>query len=296
MFQGLSVDHHAYADLLFCSWDIGWRSLLLRQMESHPRVEDAAIPPLPDQTIVLVTRGGGEVESASGGRWTRTTYRVGQIRMTAPHRPARLRWRADPPVPHRTLHLHLPAAMIARVVEDVWDRDPERVMLPDTLATQDPLLERVMLDLLRAAEAGVGDFYAEAAALFLAVHTLTRHGGLPPPRPSTGEDQRIQHARSFLRQNLHQPLSLAEIAAEASMSPYHFLRVFRDRTGETPYRYLTRLRIERGQQELARGAVPVGEIADRCGFASPTHFANAFRRQTGYTPTQYRRRHDHPAN
>lgn len=295
MFDALGIDTQGHADQIFSSWDAGWRSLLLRRMTGHTDVEDATIAPVAEQTIVLVTRGACDVESSAGGRWARAQYRPGRIGMTAPNRPTRLRWRTTSPTPHETLQLFLPAAATARLIEEVWDRDPARVALPDTLATDDPLLEHVMLDLLRAAEDGIGDVYAEAAAAFIAVHVLTRHGGLAAPRPRAGDDARIRRVRSFLRENLHLPLSLAEIAAEACMSPYHFVRVFRDHTGETPYRHLTRLRIERSQHELARGRAPIGEIARGCGFSSSTHFATTFRRQIGCTPTEYRRVHDYSA-
>ena len=75
------------------------------------------------------------------------------------------------------------------------------------------------------------------------------------------------------------------------MSRYHFLRVFRSQTGESPHRYGTRLRIERARYDLEYGTANISEIASRYGFANPSHFATTFRRETGYAPSEYRRRY-----
>lgn len=291
MFQSLADDQRAHADLTFCSWERGWRSLLLRRYVGHAEVEEAVIPPVPEQTIVLVTRGEAVIESGAEGRWRSARYVPGSIAMTAPNRSTRLRWRTVSPDPHESLQLHLPTGTTSRVVEELWDRDPAKVDLPDTLMTTDPVLEQVMLDLYRAAEEGVPDLYPAAAVEFITVHTLVRHGALPPTQAVRRDDARIRRARSFIRENLHLPLTLAEIAEVAGMSRYHFLRLFRSQVGETPHRYLTRLRLECAQGELERTTATVAEIAIGCGFVSPSHFASAFRRQTGYTPVAYRRLH-----
>lgn len=291
MFQSLALDLSAITDLTFCSWERGWRSLLLRRYTSHTMVEDASIPPVAEQTIVLVTRGEVEMESGAEGPWRSARHRPGIIAMVAPDRPTRIRWRTVSPAPLETLQLHLPAGTTSRVVEELWDRDTAKVNLPDALATADPVLEQVVLDLYHAAEAGVTDLYAAASVEFITVHTLVRHGSLPPMPAVWRDDARIRRARSFIRENLHLPLTLAEIADEAGMSRYHFLRIFRSQIGETPHRYLTRLRLECAQGELERTTTTVAEIALRCGFVSPSHFASAFHRQTGYTPLAYRRLH-----
>lgn len=289
MLQSLALDLGAFADRTFCSWERGWRSLLLRRYTFLPEVDDAVIPAVAEQSIFLWVRGQSAVESGADGRWRSGRSVPGTVAMTAPGRPARLRWRALSAEPLEATELRLPAATTARVVEELWDRDPARVRFPDTLATTDPLLRQTLVDLFEGARAGAPDLYAETAAEFLAVHTLLRHGGLPAPPLTRGDDERIRRARAFLRENLHCPLSLAEIAAEAGLSRYHFLRRFRDQTGETPHRYLTRLRIERGREALAHGSANVSEVAGRCGFATPASFSNAFRRETGCTPSAYRR-------
>ncbi len=294
MFQSLDVDQRAHAYQTFCSWERGWRSLLLRRFTGHAEAEDAVIPPVAEHAIVLVTRGEADMESGSEGSWTSAAYRPGTIAMTAPNRPTRLRWRTVSPDPHENIQVYLPAGTITRMVEELWDRDPRHMPLPDTLATTDPLLEQTMLTLFQAAQNGVPDLYAETAVEFIAAHTLMQHGSLPPTPTFGNDDQRIRRARTFLRENLHLPLTLAEIASEASMSRYHFVGVFQAQTGETPYRYLSGLRIERAKHQLQHASATISEIAGQCGFTSSAYFSTVFRRQTGYTPSAYRRLHRKP--
>ena len=84
-------------------------------------------------------------------------------------------------------------------------------------------------------------------------------------------------------------VSLDVLAARAGWSPFHFHREFRKIVGETPKRYMLRLRLERAAARLATGTDPVVSIAADDGFASHEVFTRAFRRQFGITPSAYRR-------
>jgi AraC family transcriptional regulator len=136
-----------------------------------------------------------------------------------------------------------------------------------------------------AADQRADAMYGDAAAEFLAVHLATRAGGRPPGR----EDARVRKAIALMREQLDQPLTLADLAAAAWLSPYHFLRVFKQATGETPARYRTRLRVREAARLLDAGRT-VSEAAVCCGFSSPAHLSSAFLRETGMRPSQYRLR------
>jgi len=295
VFQILDIDQRDQFERMFNSWDIGWRSLLLEQLRYRRPIDELVKPPVNEQTIVLVTRGQSEMERRLSGQWRSAEYHAGRISMTVPMQPTHLRWRLASSSPFETLRLSVNSAVISRLVEETWDRDPASVVLPDSVDTNDPVLAQTMLGLLRGARDGVGDLYAESARTFLITHLLVRHADLATPRDRGREDVRINRTRAFLRRNLDLPLTLDQVATEAGMSPYHFLRVFRAHTGQTPFRYLIQLRIERGKDELIRSTDTVAEIAARCGFLRATHFATAFRRHTGVSPTAWRRLHGHPA-
>jgi AraC family transcriptional regulator len=99
---------------------------------------------------------------------------------------------------------------------------------------------------------------------------------------------RLKRIDDFMRENLNSPISLSEIAEEAGVSRFHLIRVFKRTHGETPFKRLTRLRMEEAQRRLLHSRESVTEIALTCGYGNPTHFASAFRRFAGVSPTSYR--------
>ncbi|MEH1059437.1 helix-turn-helix domain-containing protein, partial [Micromonospora sp. CPCC 206171] len=106
----------------------------------------------------------------------------------------------------------------------------------------------------------------------------------PPPPAENG----LQPLMAWLTDNLHRPLTLADIAAHAAMSTRSLSRHFRYQTGTTPLRWLNRQRIRRAQQLLERTDQPVKRIGMLVGFASPTAFRESFRQVVGVPPRVYR--------
>lgn len=288
MFDVRTRDHSLWATKTMDSWDLGWRSLLVSRYTQHPDVEDVTVPAAGQQMICLLLSGRKTAAVADGANWRTARLDPGDISMTSPHRATRIRWRATTREPLDHLSVHLPTGTTARVAEEIWERDPARVPFPDALGKPDPLLRHTLVALLRAAAQGTPDLYAASAAEFLVVHLLTQHGRLPAVRGYPREDNRVRRARQFMRAHLHLPLTLATIAGEVGLSRYHFLRIFREQTGETPHRYLTRIRLDKAVQELERGSAPIAEIARRCGFPNPAHFSRAFTRERGYPPSAQR--------
>ncbi|MFP2904675.1 helix-turn-helix domain-containing protein [Pyxidicoccus sp. 3LFB2] len=106
-------------------------------------------------------------------------------------------------------------------------------------------------------------------------------GGLSPAA--------LRRVHLFAIAHLEGPLQLADLAARAQLSPYHFARAFKSSTGETPRAYVERLRVEKAEGLMRDTALPLADIALACGFSSQSRFTTAFRRATGFTPARYRR-------
>jgi AraC family transcriptional regulator len=83
-------------------------------------------------------------------------------------------------------------------------------------------------------------------------------------------------------------LSVATLAREARLSPYHFLRTFERVTGTTPHQYVLRTRLRTAAAELRLDAANVLDIALRCGFCDISTFNRAFRAEFGVSPRTYR--------
>lgn len=88
--------------------------------------------------------------------------------------------------------------------------------------------------------------------------------------------------------SLSGPITSAELAAIAELSPAHFSRAFARETGDPPHRFVTKRRICRARDLLSSGEGSIAEIAVRTGFSSQAHLSTAFFRSIGISPARYR--------
>lgn len=102
--------------------------------------------------------------------------------------------------------------------------------------------------------------------------------------------KRLNAGRDYIADNYQAPLSLSGIAKHSNMSPYHFLRVFKDTYGETPNEFLIRLRVEQAKKMLVTENFSVSEICEKVGYTSLGSFSSLFLKQVGMAPTLYRRK------
>jgi len=112
------------------------------------------------------------------------------------------------------------------------------------------------------------------------------------PRPRRGLSRRaLNRACSYIAENLGERFTLDDLARQAGVSRFHFARLFRVSTGDSPMAYLLKSRIERAKQMLLQDERPVCEIAALLGFCDQSHLTRTFRRLTGLTPREFARRH-----
>ena len=84
-------------------------------------------------------------------------------------------------------------------------------------------------------------------------------------------------------------LTVGNLAREAGLSPYHFLRTFERLTGVTPHQYILRARLREAAFRLVADSGNVLDIALDCGFGDVSNFNRAFRTEFGASPREYRR-------
>ncbi len=100
---------------------------------------------------------------------------------------------------------------------------------------------------------------------------------------------RINKAFDYIEVNLSKPMSLQELASVASFSRFHFTRIFQGVVGETPFQFVTRLRLERAASLLmANQSDSITDIAFKTGYADISVFSRNFKNYFGVSATEYR--------
>ncbi|MFI5502433.1 GlxA family transcriptional regulator [Nocardia asteroides] len=108
----------------------------------------------------------------------------------------------------------------------------------------------------------------------------------PVPDPALASTAATRH---WALGNLELPLTMAELAAHARMSPRTFARRFGDEVGMSPGRWLTQQRVTRARHLLEASDLSVEQIAGRVGFATGTSLRQHFQSAVGVAPLAYRR-------
>jgi AraC-like DNA-binding protein len=86
----------------------------------------------------------------------------------------------------------------------------------------------------------------------------------------------------------HRPIDLEDAAAQAGISPFHFLRLFSNVLGVTPHQYLVRSRLRHAAKRLADDDSPITDIAYDVGFGDLSNFVRTFHRAAGASPLRFR--------
>jgi AraC family transcriptional regulator len=192
----------------------------------------------------------------------------------------------------RCLSFHLAPQFVESVVGDL----PGARQLTFTRPSLPPIpaLIPVVANALMI-RSGCGDISLEELALSVVGTMVTvqvardRSGGSKRPRePSKRDQQRVTGALRRIETQFHDPLSLRQLAADAAMSPYHFLRTFRAVAGVTPHQYLLHTRLQHAATRLRSSDDKIAEIAVEAGFNDLSTFNHRFRRLLGASPGAYR--------
>ena len=278
--------------LIETSHELGWTSALVE----HHQVMDAEdvfeTAPTPDQTVVVMTRGEQRLQSYRGGVWRSATYLPGTVGLTPGGTVHRLRRRINRDAgPACKINIYIPQIFFSEAADQIGAA-PGGTRLT-SLGHLDNAVRHLALSLLRAMRAGAPDIYAESAVRWLALHLLTLSRGSSEPdnasRLKAMGDRRLRRALDCIEQRYADPLSVADLAAVAGISPFHFSRLFRQATGVSPYQRLLDARLRAAEEMLAVSDTPVAEVARRCGFARASHFASHFSRRFGVSPRDFGR-------
>jgi AraC family transcriptional regulator len=134
--------------------------------------------------------------------------------------------------------------------------------------------------------------FCDCIALAFFAHIMRAYGGTPAndrsPRGGLASWQ-LRRAREFISANLSGDPSISQVANECGLSSSYFARAFKQATGISPHRWLTKVRVERAKELLQDPGLGLADVAQMCGFVDQSHFTHVFSRSEGYSPGRWRR-------
>lgn len=182
--------------------------------------------------------------------------------------------------------------LIQKVSVEGFDRDPARLRLPPTCCGYlHPAIQHdlaALRDELLTGGPG-GRLCAETLANLLVVHLIRHAGSGPAVRGLTGvlAGTTLRAVTDYVHDHLERNIGLADLAAVAHLSAYHFARLFKQTTGRTPHQFVIEKRVERARRLITEGRLTLAQVAAACGFTDQSGFTKHFKRLVGVTPKRF---------
>lgn len=98
----------------------------------------------------------------------------------------------------------------------------------------------------------------------------------------------VDEVIAYIRAHLDEPLPLARLAGHVAYSPYHFTRIFKDRTGLSPLYYVAALRLQKAKDLLLRTNLGIRDVGLEIGQQSLGTFTTRFTERVGVSPSEFR--------
>lgn len=98
----------------------------------------------------------------------------------------------------------------------------------------------------------------------------------------------IERAKSFIAENISNPITVKDVADYVYMSPEYFTKLFKRETGQNIKEYITLAKIEAAKDMLEHSSMSVGMVALELGYTNFSHFSQVFRKYEDMSPSEYR--------
>jgi AraC family transcriptional regulator len=177
--------------------------------------------------------------------------------------------------------------------------NPDRIELtPRFMNKRDDLIQGIFSTLqAELATGGIGsNLLIDSLKTALVIHLLRNYCTTVPKLSSYANGlstAKLKLVNDYINAHLDGDLKLIDLSAIVNISPYHFLRLFKQSVGVTPHQYILQQRIDRAKYLLRSSSLDLDEIALRAGFCDRSHLNRCFKKILGQTPNQWRQSHWH---
>jgi AraC-like DNA-binding protein len=207
---------------------------------------------------------------------------------------------ASPSLPFLSFVLQIEPALVRRVSSDMLERRttafrsrPGEAQAPESQALVSALDQELLGAVLRFLRAVGRDtdrrvlaplYLQEMVFRVLQREQFARLLSIAAAQAATNP---VSAVLDYVRAHLSEPLTVADMAEQVSLSPSAFAHLFRDVTGRSPYQFLKEMRLDQARELLVDGNLAVARISKEVGYASVSHFISEFRGRFGVTPRAY---------
>jgi AraC-like DNA-binding protein len=231
----------------------------------------------PDHLVIYCVEGRGAV-TVAGKRWPVAAGDMVVLPSGQAHE-----YRAHRSEPWTIYWMHLGGELTGEYLTSISDDGPVvHLGFHERLLTE-------FRDLLALPESGfTRPAFIHAANLcksLLSYAALLRQRG-----EQRRDDLDLEALHSWMHEHLSERLSLDQLADTAGLSRYHFVRRYREHTGQTPMQAFLHMKVSRACYLLELSDLSVAEVAARFGYEDPYYFSRLFKKTVGISPARYRRR------
>ena len=240
---------------------------------------------LQTHTIAVNVGHAFRLDARIDGRSSSSEMHAGAIKLVEAG--PRSRWQWDERSPIEMLHVSFGDDVLRACAVDLDLPAPAiltRVAFADTTLER---LVRLLGDDVRDRPAP--SLFGDAVRAELVLHVLANYTSLAgrdvvqPPRRRLGR-RTLRLLDDYIEAHLGHDIAIADLAALAGVSRFHFARLFRATVGVPPHRYVLGRRLERARALLQSNQRSLREIAALTGCADQSHLTRAVKRKFGATP------------
>ncbi|HEY4052047.1 MAG TPA: AraC family transcriptional regulator [Acidobacteriaceae bacterium] len=238
--------------------------------------------------VIVINIGHSVTEFEKDGRFQGVQRARGAVTFLPSHQPFSCRLKVKSGMFANFLYLALHPVLVSRVADGL-ELDADRIELTERRGIIDPTVRHIALALRAGVQSdgALDRMYGEALSTALAVHLLREYGTsvLRPKRPYGGlPREKLVRALEYIQDRLNADLTVSGIAQVAEMSADHFTKLFKESTGQSPYRYVIEARVRKAKELLTTGKFSISEAAHQVGFVDQSHLTRHFKKVFGLPP------------
>jgi AraC family transcriptional regulator len=294
--NGEILPGNALSRVVLSSVGTKWNDVVLEQ---HHFPSSELVDVMYKRHVIFVLVGHPFIlEFEKDGRFQRVQRPTGAVSFFPSHQPFSSRLKAERGLFVNVLLLALNPAFVSRVAEGLG-LDADRIELTEHRGITDPTFRHIAMALRAGVQTGdaLDPMYWEGLSTALAAHLLREYGAavLGPKRQHGGlPREKLARAVEYIQDQLDTDLTVSGIAQAVCLSRNHLTRLFKESTGQSPYRYVIEARVRKAKELLTTGKFTISEAAHHVGFVDQSHLTRHFKRVFGLPPKRLlsRRRSD----